>query len=396
MATLILFVIFSIVLALDDFTVHIFKVGQADSQLIQFGSGYTILIDLGENRDDTEPTNAKYVESRLEELLPSKRIDVLILSHVHLDHFGYVERNSGIHHLIESGGYTVGKYIGRDIGVFNGDGECNSSTIDWKYVGEYEEYNVNWICYAHNLKTPGSLGAVRELAQMCSTTQIAPPDKNVAVEIVIADALFALKQDGNPVASNWANTENAPSENDYSISLRIQVGDFVYFTGGDLDGMRDFSYGMEISNEEELIKDVVGSVDVYRVNHHGDYHSSIESFIGTMKPTVGVVSCGENNRYQLPHTQTIARLSVVCKTIFLTENCNSETAAYGNFYPMKDDVVLRYKLNSDTFDITNSDSSYIKTFTVKKNKNERKKCSEIGNRDIQIVVFLFAVIILLF
>ena len=48
----------------SNMTIYIFKVGQADSQLIVFPSGYNIFIDLGENRDDFEPTNGKYVTKR--------------------------------------------------------------------------------------------------------------------------------------------------------------------------------------------------------------------------------------------------------------------------------------------------------------------------------------------
>ena len=53
----------------DNLKIYIFNVGQADSQLIYFPSGYSILIDAGENSGDTTGTNAKYLAKRLKKFL---------------------------------------------------------------------------------------------------------------------------------------------------------------------------------------------------------------------------------------------------------------------------------------------------------------------------------------
>ena len=108
-----LFFLFTTLQALNsNLTIHIFKVGQADSQLIIFPSGYTIFIDLGEERDDFSGENAIYVTSRLSELIPKKTIDVLVLTHIHLDHFGYPHADTGLKFFIEHSGFTIKKYVG--------------------------------------------------------------------------------------------------------------------------------------------------------------------------------------------------------------------------------------------------------------------------------------------
>ncbi|EDR28903.1 hypothetical protein EDI_249230 [Entamoeba dispar SAW760] len=361
----------------QNLTINIFHVGQADSQLLIFPSGYTVLIDLGENRDDFEPTNAKYITKRLTELVPSKTIDVLVLTHIHLDHFGYPANQTGLWYFIEKSGFKIKKYVGRNIGTYDGNdiSKCNKDTINWKYVGEYEQYNVDWICYAHTLQNQNYISSIRELADICSTSQIHPPDNNASIQIVMADAFTVKKQDGNLVASDWHDTKDAPSENDYSISLRIQFGEFVYFTGGDLDGSQDFAWGNEISNAEEKIEKIVGSVDVYRVNHHGDYHSSSKSFLEEMKPTASIVSCGDHNRYGLPHQPTMNRLSLYSKTVYLTEDCNSNvTSVFDNVHIMNEDVIITIPIGTNYYEIHDPIRNYTKMFKIKQNKEERKDC----------------------
>ena len=66
--------------------IHLFDVGNAESHLILFPSGYSILIDVG-NTDYTTEKNTKHIASRLEAILGKKKIDILVLSHFHADHY---------------------------------------------------------------------------------------------------------------------------------------------------------------------------------------------------------------------------------------------------------------------------------------------------------------------
>ena len=357
--------------------IFIFHVGQADSQLIRFPSGYTVMIDLGENRDDLNPKNSRYVAEQLKSIVPSMEIDVLVLSHIHLDHFGYVPHN-GIYDFIENSGFTVKKYISRSIGEFTGENrdDCNNETINWKYVGEYETYNVDWICYANSIKNQTKLSKVMEYAKICSKSQIQPPDEHAEVQIVMVDALKVKRMDGTNVADNWKDTLDAPSENDYSIALRVQYNDFVYYTGGDLDGSSDKIYGYEICNSEAVCKDIIGSVDVYRANHHGDDHSSSEDFLNVLKPSVGIISCGKDNHYGLPYYGAVERLSRKVKNVYLTESCNDLSRMRNNFYKMDDDIIITVNDNN-SYSIRNGEDTYYRTYLIKHNKPERAKCEDV-------------------
>ena len=84
----ILFTIFYLTSATDNLKIYILNVGQADSQLLVYPSGYTVLIDAGENEGETSATNAKYISKRIQEITGGTTIYVLVLTHIHIDHHG--------------------------------------------------------------------------------------------------------------------------------------------------------------------------------------------------------------------------------------------------------------------------------------------------------------------
>ncbi|EDR29248.1 hypothetical protein EDI_238140 [Entamoeba dispar SAW760] len=81
--------------------------------------------------------------------------------------------------------------------------------------------NVDWhnLCYATNSNIKNPMTGIREIAVPCSN-QINPPDEDASVKIVISDALGVIF-DGEPLAGDYHDQKDIPSENEYSISLRI-------------------------------------------------------------------------------------------------------------------------------------------------------------------------------
>ncbi|MEI6143946.1 MAG: hypothetical protein WCP85_32020, partial [Mariniphaga sp.] len=85
-------------------------------------------------------------------------------------------------------------------------------------------------------------------------------------------------------------------ENDKSIVLLLQFGDFGYFTGGDIA----FSTERKIAE-----KNLVTDVDVCKADHHGSHLSSDCDFMTSLNPTVIIISNGSKDKYQHPRKVTL-------------------------------------------------------------------------------------------
>ena len=372
-----------ILFANAELKIYIFNVGQADSQLIVFPNGYSVLIDLGEEFNDPEPRNAIKIGNKIEQILGKKHIDLTILSHIHPDHFGTIGVG-GLWYLFEKMNFTTSRYLTRNVGNYTGENrkDCNVNTFNFYAAGEMYDKLIDWLCYADSVKDQTKLSKIREVAEMCSTTQIIKPEEGLEVEIFTTNAKGVLRADGVPVEGNYVGQIMPPSENSYSIGLRIQYGEFVYVTSGDLDGGYYYSYGNTISDIEASIIDVVGQVDVYRANHHGSKHSNSWDYLKSAQPVVSVVSCGKNNSYHHPDANAAYRMVKTSQKVYATNKCNSDVV-YGNYVEMEDDVVITVpEVNATTFTVTNWDGSYSETFGIKLNKNERKKCVVPENSNI--------------
>ena len=303
--TFILFTIISFTFTANNLKIYFFKVGQADSQLIVFPSGYSILIDAGEPVHGSKTNtaaghNGKYISERLYKILGKKKIDVFVLSHFHFDHFGRIGEG-GIWYLIEKKGFTFGKFIHRNIGSYNGSklSGCKKSNIKWNYVGSMSSLVVKFVCYATSTKEKTKLSSIAEIAHRCNTNQIHPPDNNSEVKIIIRDAFGVKDSHTGKVLNRNSMSEKYPvNENDFSICLRITFGQFVYATCGDLSGFDSKIKSTSKSlyhDVETSVAPMIGEVDLMKVSHHGSSSSTNKKWCDTLHPTVAVSSCGDSN-----------------------------------------------------------------------------------------------------
>jgi len=343
--------------------IHILDVGQAMSQLWVYPSGYTVFVD-GPELHWNSGEECKVVAQKLSSILNgSTTIDVGVISHLHLDHLGYAGYG-GFWGLIENYGFTFKKIIDRDSGHWedsNGDGECTENEIVYNNAGTLSTTSSAWLCYATD---PSSkVYKKREIVKLCSTTQISPPDNGASVTVVAADAYGVVMQDGRNVPGDHHHESFPPSENDYSIGLIARYGDFTFATFGDLDGEYAKSdYGYYYDDVESSVIKRIGEADVYNVNHHGSSHSSNADFLAKLKPTVSVISCGENNNYGHPAQDTLDRLKNVSKNIYITEKGNPD-ADYGNAIITNSDIVITASSNSKTYTVAYGNS--VQSFTAK-------------------------------
>jgi beta-lactamase superfamily II metal-dependent hydrolase len=283
----------------------IFSVGQTDSQLI-IGPDKTMLIDCGAEVSGSK-NQYEYVADNIRTLTGGSKVDYFLISHYHYDHMGSAYPNSptkgnGLWGLVDRENIQVGTVIDR------GD-----ETPYGEDTGPYKNYTARLSTW-----TSGHKVGARRSAKKGDVFDLGG---NVHVQVV------ALNGNGvfdNPSADKAdLLAAYAPSENDYSIALKLTLGNFEYFTGGDVTGQdakRTFPGGGHTSynDVESTFADLVGNVEVMKVSHHGSAFSTNQKFVDTLRPEFSIVSCGDNNPYEHPSQEVVDRLVAAGSKVLIT------------------------------------------------------------------------------
>jgi beta-lactamase superfamily II metal-dependent hydrolase len=240
---------------------HFIDVGQGMGTLLISPNGETVLFDDGNVKDCDKPV------SYLQQLGVTK-IDYHVTSHYHSDHIGCAP---AVFHDFP---------LQKD--AFDRGASYNSSVYT-KYVT--------------------SVGAHRKTA---TAGQQITLDVGSGHSVMIK--FVALN--GNGVSTT--------NENDLSLVSLVAFDDFRAELGGDLSGQQSGDY----ADIETGVAPLVGQVDVYEVHHHGSRYSSNTTWLGTIKPRIGIVSSGDGNDYHHPTTECLTRLHDAGIHTYWTETGN--------------------------------------------------------------------------
>lgn len=97
--------------------------------------------------------------------------------------------------------------------------------------------------------------------------------------------------------------------NEASIILKMIFGNHTYlFTGDTTEQV-----------EKTILTDNI-NIDVLSVAHHGSKYSSCEEFLNIATPDYAIISAGENNTYNHPEPETLARLKKYTNNIYVTKD----------------------------------------------------------------------------
>ena len=103
--------------------------------------------------------------------------------------------------------------------------------------------------------------------------------------------------------------DNGESNNN-SIAIKLTNGKTAFLFAGDA----------EHKSEKDMINSNINlKSDVLCVGHHGSADSTIQEFLDAVLPTSAVISCGENNLYSHPDTETLNRLKSTISELFRTD-----------------------------------------------------------------------------
>lgn len=242
------------------FSVTFLDVGQGDASVVRLPGGRVMLIDGGARRGRT--VVAPYLWSR-----GIRKLDYMVLSHPHPDHYGGLE-------------YILDKF---DVGEV------------WMNGRVYAESN-------------GFFRKVR--------------DKGINYKILSRGDAF--EADGYAIhvlhpydEFNAASPQGMqPGENNESLVLRIEAdGVSVLFTG-------------DIEKEAEADLVYLGgwlAVDIMKVPHHGSRTSSSEAFLRMVGPQIAVASAGRNNSFGHPHPDIVNRFESAGIKFLRTDNSGAVT-----------------------------------------------------------------------
>lgn len=253
----------------NELTVVFINVGQGDATLIKAPNGEAILIDAGP-WESSSAVIAALNDANVTELT------AIIATHYHADHIG------GVPDVIEA----------------------LPTEVIYDRGHSYSGYSP---AYEYYVEAAGTKRAA-----------LNPCDRIYVGEVV----LQTVAANGEVCGGGSIPLEDG-DENAASIAFVIQYGGFRMFAGGDLTGGGgNFPYNTH--DVESLVADVVGDVDVLKVNHHGSRTSTNQTFLDTLQPEYAIISCGDENDHHHPHAEVVDRLLSAGVTVHQTERCWTE------------------------------------------------------------------------
>ena len=238
-------------------------VGQGDCAVIQTPDDKTIIVDCGIKSltyDSGERTIAPYLKRN-----GISRIDLLILTHYHLDHVG------GVEYLLEN--FEVDK-------IFD-NGQRNNSNIS---------------------KTIDNLVIAKKI------TRLKIKSGSLIDGIEKLRIYFLYPEKNENYLSYYSREDN---QNNESIVCKLKYKDVdILFTGD-----------IEEEVEEPIQKNYSNFIesDILKVAHHGSSTSSTIPFLVKSKPEYSIISCGTYNKFNHPSVNILNRLENISSKVLRTD-----------------------------------------------------------------------------
>ncbi|GBD97892.1 MAG TPA: DNA internalization-related competence protein ComEC/Rec2 [Nitrospirae bacterium] len=268
------FYLFSPYLLNNSLRVTFLDVGQGDASVIELPDGKIMLIDGSTHEPDMgQRVIAPYLWSR-----GIRRVDYMVMSHPHPDHFG------GLIYIMDN----------LDVGEIWFNGRRSDESLEFFQKMEEKDIPYRILARGDMLEAKGY-------------------------------KIYAL----HPYDEFYADSPRArfSNQNSASLVLKIENNDVSILFTGDIE-----------TEAEENLTRLGGRLksDIIKVPHHGGRTSSLTGFIQTVSPQIAVISVGRNNPYNHPHQETLRRYEDEGVRVFRTDTSGAVTIiSGGNTYEVK-------------------------------------------------------------
>jgi hypothetical protein len=293
--------------ALDPWTsgtldIHHLAYGRGNSTFILAPDGTALLIDAGTNEDAADlscPQRpnaglrpgqwiAGYV-SRHMRAAGRRELDYAVITHIHPDHVGDLGAENP---PARSGAYRL-------TGISDVDGRLPiRKLIDRGYPGyaypsaQTAPYAKNYIAYVRARQAETTERFQPGRADQIRLTQRPAPYPEFGIRNLAANGEVwtgqgdAVRATFPPLAS--LAPSDYPSENMCSLALRLDYGNFRYYTGGDLTSDTEDT-GEAWRDIETVVAQVCGDVDVAVADHHAFFDAISPNTVRALEPQAWVI-----------------------------------------------------------------------------------------------------------
>ncbi len=354
--------------------IHHINTGNGDAAFFVFPDGTTMLFDAGDlNREHLEKyaplkavkphpndrhNSGTWIAQYIDQALPghvSPRLDFVVISHFHDDHYGAMRPGlelskrgdfylTGVTAVAEE--LPVGMLIDRAGPHYDYPVDLKAAYSQGDEVSTFENY-LSFI--KSTITNTIGLVAGRNDQITLQYDRQGFPEFEVRNVKVNGDIWTGEANDKRTLftAKDVIGTEGKLNENPLSLALKISYGDFDYFTGGDMTGLRGFGLPTWFDVETPVGK-VVGEIDALALNHHGNRDATNESFLAALTPRVIVQQTwiSDHPGGEVAHRITSQGIYSGDRDIFATNILDETKIAIGpwltnNYTSMQGHVLIR-------------------------------------------------------